>query len=120
MQSKAKDVDSYMKEVKQERQEALARLRELCQQTLVGYEESMDYGMPSYKKDGVVEVAFASQKQYISFYVLKEAVLNKHRHLLEGLNLGKGCIRYSKPEKIDFDVVEQLLTESYISDSEIC
>jgi uncharacterized protein YdhG (YjbR/CyaY superfamily) len=120
MQSKAKDVDTYMKGVKQDRQEALARLRELCQRILVGYEESMDYGMPCYKKGRVVEIAFASQKQYIAFYVLKEEVLDKHRHLLEGLSLGKGSIRYTKPEKIDFDVVEQLLTESLHSDSEIC
>jgi len=120
MQSKAKDVDAYMEEVEEARQESLAQLRELCSRVLDGYEESMEYGMPSYKRDGQVEVAFASQKQYISLYILKEDVLNKHRHLLAGLNLGKGCIRYSKPDKIDFDVVEQILTENYHSDSEIC
>ena len=35
-------------------------------------------------------------------------------------NVGKGCIRYSKPEKIDFNIVKQLLSESHQSDSEIC
>jgi hypothetical protein len=81
----------------------------------------MEYGMPSYKKaGGEVEVAFASQKNYISFYILKEDVLNKYRHLLSGLNLGKGCIRYSKPEKIDFEVVGLLLEENYCSEAEIC
>jgi hypothetical protein len=121
MQSDAKDVNIYMEEVPEGRRAALAQLRKLCVDILVGYEESMEYGMPSYKKgDHEVEVAFASQKNYISFYVLKKDVLDKHRHLLTGLNVGKGCIRYTKPEKIDFDVVEQLLTDNYLSDSEIC
>jgi len=120
MQSKAKNVTLYLQEVPSARLAALGKLREMCLAELPGYEESMVYGMPSYAKDGTVEVAFASQKNYISLYVLKEDVLNAHRHLLQGLNMGKGCIRYTKPEKIDFAVVEQLLIASYQSDSDIC
>ncbi len=121
MQSKAKTVDKYLQEVPENRQEALSQLRKLCLEILVGYEESMEYGMPSYKKKGhEIEVAFASQKNYISFYILKEEVLNKHREELAHLNLGKGCIRYRKPQQIDFDMVAKLLLGSYQSDSEIC
>ena len=122
MQSKAKDVNTYLEEVPEDRREALARLRKLCQETLVGYEETMDYGMPGYKKgkDGEVEVAFASQKNYISFYIMRQDVLNMHRDKLAGLNIGKGCIRYSKPGKIDFDIVKHLLVGSLQSEGEIC
>ena len=121
MQSKAKTVNKYLMEVPENRQEALAQLRTLCLEKLVGYEESMEYGMPSYKKkDGDVEVAFASQKNYISLYILKEPVLNKYREDLANLNLGKGCIRFSNPKKIDFKIVEKLLSDSAESDSEIC
>ena len=120
MQSQATEVQQYLKEVPAERLETLQQLRELCQLTLVGYEESMAYGMPSYSKHGVVEVAFASQKNYISLYILKEPVLAQHRPSLTGLNLGKGCIRYSKPEKIDFGLVKQLLEDTLNSDAEIC
>ena len=121
MQSKAKNVDDYLKEVPENRRESLAHLRQLCLEILAGYQESMEYGMPSYKKEGgEVEVAFASQKNYISLYILKEDVLNHHRAELTGLNAGKGCIRYRKPQQIDFQIVELLLLESYQSDSEIC
>lgn len=121
MQSKATTVDAYLLEVPEARKEALRQLRKLCQENLVDYDESMEYGMPSYKKKGgEIEVAFASQKNYISFYILKEAVLNKYREELSHLNLGKGCIRYKKPEQIDFEMVEKLLAESFQSDSEIC
>jgi uncharacterized protein YdhG (YjbR/CyaY superfamily) len=121
MQSDAKTVDRYLKEVPDERRAALARLRELCLDTLDGYEESMSYGMPGYNRQGEeIEVAFASQKNYISLYILKQDVFEKHRPALAGLNLGKGCIRYRKPEQIDFDVVERLLTDTFQSDSDIC
>jgi uncharacterized protein YdhG (YjbR/CyaY superfamily) len=53
MQSKAKTVEKYFEEVPAERAEALKRLRQLCIKTLRGYEESMDYGMPSYKRNGI-------------------------------------------------------------------
>ena len=121
MQSKAQTVDEYLQEVPEDRHAALSQLRKLCQEKLVGYSESMAYGMPSYKqKDGDVEVAFASQKNYISLYILKEEVLNKYRADLAHLNLGKGCIRYRKPQLIDFSLVEQLLSESFHSNKEIC
>jgi uncharacterized protein YdhG (YjbR/CyaY superfamily) len=121
MQSDAKTVDDYLHEVSEERKDALARLRALCLETLTGYEEGMDYGMPSYKPaGGEPEVAFASQKNYISLYILKQPVLDRHRDALKGLSLGKGCIRYSKPEKIDFALVQKLLTETLASDAEVC
>lgn len=66
----------------------------------------MTYGMPSYKKGGVVEVAFASQAKYISVYVLKPDVMSANRAGLKGLSVGKSCIRYSSPAKIDWRVLE--------------
>ena len=63
MQSKAENVGDELKEVPEERKEALKRLRKLCLDILVDFEESMDYGMPVYKrKGGEGEIGFASQK----------------------------------------------------------
>ena len=52
-----------------------------------------------------------AEKHFIGLYILRTDVMNAHRYLLNipGVTLGKGCIRYSKPEKIDFKVVESLL-----------
>lgn len=120
MTSDAKTVAAYLKEVAVERRAALKELRNLCRSTLKGYREGMDYGGPSYSKNGVVEVGFASQKNYIAFYVLKKEVLDAHRAALKGISVGKGCIRYTRPDKIDFEVVKQLLVGTYESKSEIC
>ena len=122
MQSTAKDVTTYIKEVPAERQEALLKLRALCQELLAGFEETMDYGGPSYKRNGEVEVGFMSQKQYIGLYILRTDVMNAHRNLLKGkgISIGKGVIRYSKPERIDFGVVESMLRGTVESTGPIC
>ena len=64
MKSEAKTVGDYLLEIPEKRSQALNKLRQLCLKYLSEHEESMVYKMPSYKRDGQVEVAFASQKQY--------------------------------------------------------
>jgi uncharacterized protein YdhG (YjbR/CyaY superfamily) len=122
MQSSAKTVPAYLKEVPAERKAALKQLRELCRATLTGFKESMDYGGPCYSRNGVVEVGFASQKLFIALYILRTDVMRSHRYLLNipGVTLGKGCIRYSRPEKIDFSVVERMLKATAESEGEVC
>jgi uncharacterized protein YdhG (YjbR/CyaY superfamily) len=102
--------------------EALTRLRDLCRSTLKGFDEVMEYGMPGYSRNGVGEVGFASQKNYISLYILKEEVLDAYRERLagKGISFGKGCIRYSRPEHIDFELVEEMLATSERSDAPVC
>jgi uncharacterized protein YdhG (YjbR/CyaY superfamily) len=120
MKSKATTVEEYLADVPEERRRALETLRTLCLEELAGYEEGMHYGMPSYSRDGsAVEVAFASQKSYISLYVL-ESVVKANAHLLEHLSVGKGCIRFKRPEQIDPMVVRPLLSGSAADSGPIC
>ena len=121
MQSKARTVTAYLEEVPLERRTTLKKLRDLCLATLTGFEESMEYGGPCYKRDGIVEVGFASQKNFIGLYILSTDVMNAHKDLLKGkgVSLGKGVIRYSKPERIDFKVVESMLRATQESTSVI-
>ena len=122
MQSTAKNVNEYLDEVPAERKAVLTKLRRLCRASLKEFEETMMYGMPVYVRNGQAEVSFASQKNFIALYILKKDVMDSHRDLLKvkGVSLGKGCIRYSKPEKIDFKVVEMMLKATQESASAIC
>lgn len=120
MQSSLKTVDLYMESVPEERRAALVKLRQHCRQYLKGFEESMEYGIPSYKRNETVEVAFNSQKHFIALYILKKDVLDQYRDELSDLSVGKGCIRYSNPKKIKFDIVKKLLTGTYRSKETIC
>jgi uncharacterized protein YdhG (YjbR/CyaY superfamily) len=120
MISKAPDVKTYLSELPAERRPAMEKLRELCLRHLAGYGECIAYGMPAYKRNGVVEVAFASQKQYIAVYVMKKSVVDEFRARLPGASIGKGCIRFTKLDKIDFDVLEKLLRRTAKSKPAAC
>ncbi len=120
MQSTAATVDAYLAEVPPERRDVLKAIRCLCLDHLPGYTEGMEYGMPSYARNGIAEVAFASQKKYISIYELKSAVLDAHRADFRGANIGKGCIRYTKSDHIDLIAVERLLRATAASDGTVC
>ena len=110
MKSEATTVEEYLADVPEERRPELETLRTLCLDELAGYEERMQYGMPSYSRDGsAVEIAFASQKNYFSLYV-RESVVRANTNLLDGLSVGKGCIRFKHPEQIDPTVVRPLLS----------
>lgn len=120
MRSDAATVAEYLKEVPEERTAAIAHIRKLCQEKLTDFEESMQYGMPSYSRDGTVEVAFASQKNNISLYILRTDVLNQYRDKFPASAIGKGCIRYRNPNKIDFTMVEEMLVKTNESTGEVC
>jgi uncharacterized protein YdhG (YjbR/CyaY superfamily) len=120
MTSDAKNVTDYLKDVPEKRKAALTKLRQLCKEVLKGYEEVIAYGLPSYKKDNGVEIGFASQKNQICFYVAVHQVMLDNKELLKGLNHGKGCIRYSNPDKIDFELIRKLLTDTLNSGKKPC
>ena len=108
MISKATDVASYIEDLPAERRPAIEKLRSLCRQSLKGAEDCMEYGMPAYKRDGKLVFSFASQKQYIALYV-GEKLAEEFRAALPEASCGKGCIRFKKPEHMDFAVIERLL-----------
>ncbi|MEU7072509.1 DUF1801 domain-containing protein [Streptomyces narbonensis] len=109
VQSSAEDVDAYLAEVPEGRRDALAGLRRLCRAELKGFDEVMAYGMPAYVREGAAEIAFASQKQYISFYLMRSDVREAFEERLAGRDMGKGCLRFRKPEDVDLDLVRDLL-----------
>jgi hypothetical protein len=120
MESKAPDVTAYIHTAPAARKDILTAIRGLCVDLLDGFQEGMDYGMPSYKRDGEVEIAFASQKNYIFLYVLRQEVLDSHPPALRGTSLGKGCGRYSSPTKVDLDVIRSMLEATASSRGPIC
>jgi uncharacterized protein YdhG (YjbR/CyaY superfamily) len=120
MQSDASTVREYFEEIPDDRLPALSQLRKLCQKNLTEFEESMQYGMPSYSRNGTVEVAFANQKNNISLYILRTDVLSLYRDQFPSSALGKGCIRYRNPGKIDFKIVEDMLIKTNATTGEVC
>ena len=113
VQSVSTTVDEFMTEVQPERFEAVARLRALCIDQLFGWDERMQWGMPGYgppDRDNLV--SFNNQKGYIALYAGR-AALDPHRATLKHASFGGGCVRFPRPEKIDWPIVESIVKDAY-------
>ncbi|MBX7248736.1 MAG: DUF1801 domain-containing protein [Caulobacteraceae bacterium] len=106
--STAKTVDAYLAEADPARRPCLEKLRAAARANLPGHLEEMMYGMPCYTVGGESRFSFASQKQYISLYGLRGSADALGLAAAGALD-GKGCMRFRKPEQVDFELVERLL-----------
>ncbi|MFG1942212.1 iron chaperone [Nonomuraea sp. NPDC048826] len=120
VQSAAANVDAYLEEVPEARREALTRLRDLCRAELAGFTEVMAHGMPGYRREEGIEVAFASQRNHISIYITRTDVRDAHAAELAGHDMGKGCLRFRKPEQVDFELVRSLLRTTAAAPGPVC
>ena len=108
------DVDTYIDLLDESRQSSLQQLRRIILEAVPGAEETIQYNMPYYNYHGM-HCAFASQKNYMSFYLLNGEIVEKNRHLLTGLSVGKGCIRFKDISKLPEPTIRAMLREAALT-----
>jgi hypothetical protein len=137
MQSKAKTVAAYLKELSPDRRRAIEAVRKVILDNLPkGYEETMNYGMigyvvphkiypAGYHCDPSLPLPFASlasQKHYMSLYVmslygpLEDWFRAEFQKSGKKLDMGKCCVRFRKIEDLPLDVVGRLIGSVSVRD----
>lgn len=131
MQSNAKTVNQYLKELDSDRGPQVKKLVKLIRDNIKpGFEETMRWGMISYEvplslsgdtynHQPLNYAAIASQKQYISVYLSiyaePEALEEfKKRWAKSGkkLNMGKSCVRFRDISDADLDAISWAIKRS--------
>ena len=130
VQSKATTVDQYLDELPPDRRETVAAIRDLVLENLpAGYEETMSFGMigyvvplkvqpETYNGQPLEYVALASQKNYISLYLMnvyghketQEWFLKAYKASGKKLNMGKSCVRFKKIDDLPLDVIARVVS----------
>ena len=125
MQSKAKTVAEYLKELPADRRTTISGVRKVIRKNLPkGYRETMNWGMISYEiplttypetynKKPLMYAALASQKQYNSLYLsCAYQDSEQAKRLKEGfrkagkkLNMGKSCVRFMTLDDLPLDAI---------------
>ena len=108
MRINAETVDEYLSLLPDDRKAALSHLRQLILSVAPGATESLMYGMPAYDLNGQF-CAMASQKGYMSLYILNTPAWQQHRAALSHLDVGKGCIRFKKLSDLPLETIELIL-----------
>jgi len=140
MQSAVTSVDQYLKELPQERQAPMTKLRmEILENLPKGFKEEISYGMigyvvphslypPGYHCDPKLPLGFiniASQKNFIAVYhmgifadkkLLDWFVGEFAKHTTAKLDMGKSCIRFKKPETIPYKLIGELARKMTVAD----
>ena len=111
---RSQEVDAYLSGLDPDRREALSELRELVLDEVPDAVETMKYRMPTYEYQDGVLCAFASQKQYMSLY-MDSGLVEQHRADLDGLSVGKSCIRFRRLDKLPLGTFRAMLRETELN-----
>jgi uncharacterized protein YdhG (YjbR/CyaY superfamily) len=111
---RSQEVDAYLSGLEPNRREALSEIRKLVLDLVPDAVETMKYRMPTYEYEGGVLCAFASQKQYMSLY-MDTGLVEQHRADLDGLSVGKSCIRFRRLDKLPLETVRTMLRETELN-----
>ncbi|HEX9798934.1 MAG TPA: DUF1801 domain-containing protein [Thermoanaerobaculia bacterium] len=125
VQSKAKTVEEYLKDLPPERREVVAAVRKLVEKHLPkGYVESMAFGMigwgiplarypNTYNGQPLGYVALAAQKNYYSLYLMSVYSDSAEERALRAafakagkkLDMGKCCVRFKKLADLEMEAL---------------
>jgi len=112
VRSAARSVDEYVEGFEGETRAFLEGMRAMAREVMPGFEESLQYGMPTYRS-GERVFAFAVQKHHLSVYVQGPEAIREHAGRLGKHTTGKNCIRFRRPEDADLEGLRPLLREVY-------
>ena len=126
MKSKASTVEEYLASLPEDRLAAIQAVRKVILKNLPkGYEEVLQYGVLGYvvplkvfpsgylnrKNEPLPYIALASQKNYMSIYMMSvygdaEAKFREEYQATgKRLDMGKCCVRFRKLEDLPLDVI---------------
>lgn len=122
-------VDSYIKSLPADRRDTITALRKVILEHLPeGYKEGMQYGMigyyipftrypKTYNGQPLGYIAIASQKDYISLYLMGiygqgEAEFKRaYKKTGKKLDMGKSCVRFNQLDDLPLELIAKTITK---------
>lgn len=113
MQYNVNTPSEYLKAIEKDwRYDKIMELRNIIQQAYPEIEEGIEYKMLSYKDATGTIFHLNAQKNHVGLYVGNIQKIDPEGTLLQGLNLGKGCIRISKSKKIEDSGIKEFIVRA--------
>lgn len=103
-----KTIDTYLQDVPQPQQTELQRIREFIKQTVPSAEETISYGMPTFKYKGKSLIHFAAFKDHLSIFPTSAPIAELKEQLAD-FATAKGTIHFTVEKPVPDNVIKQLL-----------
>ncbi|QCX01395.1 DUF1801 domain-containing protein [Aggregatimonas sangjinii] len=140
MQYKANSPEDYIRQLPEERQAVISKIRQTILNAIPqGFEEQLSYGMlgyvvphslypDGYHCDPKLPLPFinlASQKNFVALYhsgiyadqnLYDWFVEEYPKHCKRKLDMGKSCIRFKYMEDIPYELIKELCTKMTVSE----
>jgi uncharacterized protein YdhG (YjbR/CyaY superfamily) len=109
MRGKATSFDDYLEGVSAEHRAALERLRRTIRAAAPKVEETLSYGIPTFKLDGRGLVAFGAAAKHCALYPMSGRIIGQLEKELRGFDTSKGTIRFQPERPLPVTVVKKVL-----------
>ena len=103
----ANEVDAYIQSFPEETREILQKIRQTIREVAPGTEETISYGIPTFKLNGKYVVYFAGFKDHVSVYPISAADAARIKGVAPYLS-GKGTAKFPLNKPIPYELIEQL------------
>ncbi|MBK8393325.1 MAG: DUF1801 domain-containing protein [Saprospiraceae bacterium] len=104
----AHDVKVYISTFSEAFQNRMIKVRDLILQHAPEAEESISYGIPSYKTFGKPLIYFAGFKNHIGLYATPSGH-EKFKKELSTYKQGRGSVQFLMKEEMPYDLIEQII-----------
>lgn len=113
MQYDAKTPTEYLKLLAPDwRKDKLLELRQIIKTHGPELKESIKYGVLSYAHEKGGGFGLNAQKNSVNFYVGTAKKVDPDGVLLAGLNVGKGCIRFTKSKNVSETRIAEFIAKA--------
>ena len=99
-------VDAYIADQPDAAQPVLQRVRGIIRKALPRAEETISYGVPTYKEHGTYVVYFAGFKQHYSLFPVTDPIAAAYEGDLTPYKVSKGTLRFSYSEPVPVKLIQ--------------
>ena len=104
----AKNIDEYLAALPDDKRVALEKLRKAIRAAAPKAEECISYGVPAFRLDGRMLVAFGAAANHCAFYP-GSFPLEAHKDELKDYDTSKGTIRFQADKPLPLAFVRKLV-----------
>jgi len=106
--AKPKTINAYLAPLSGEKRAALQKLRKAIKAAAPKAQECISYGIPAFRLDGRMFVAFGAAAKHCAFYPGARPV-EAHKRDLEAYSTSKGTIRFPPETPLPASLVRKLV-----------